>query len=113
VVKDGDSITVKNPKQKHVEEHEEITLRLTPFGESVVLMRAEGTFGAHAAAYRMAQKWWDTFRGDWVSASKLLAAEVAPSTTFYRNVHALIDSCTVVKEERGRNSFYRLVGEPR
>ena len=60
----------------------------------------------------MAQRWWDTFRDDKVTYTKLIDAEVATKPTFFRNIHPLLDTFIAVREEVGRSVYYRLTGEP-
>jgi AAA domain len=113
-VKDDELVTVRNPKQKDAEEFDDITLRLVPTGQSAVLAMTDGTShaGAHSAALKMASKWWAVFRDEQVSASKLIASEVASERTFYRHVRQLIDEVIASKEPVGRNTYYRLIRNP-
>jgi hypothetical protein len=60
----------------------------------------------------MAQRWWEVFRDDKVTYTKLIDAEVATKPTFFRNIHPLLDTFVAVKEEVGRSVYYRLTGEP-
>jgi DNA-binding transcriptional ArsR family regulator len=113
VSKDGDIVTVKNTKQKNVEEHEDIQLRLSPIGESAVLVLADSSgSGDNSAAMRTAIKWWEMFGADRVTASKVFDAEVVSKATFYRHVAVLLKSGAVLKEEVGRSTYYRLATDP-
>jgi hypothetical protein len=112
-VKDGEVVTVKNQKQKHVEQHEDILLRLSPIGESAVLVLTDGKDkGSHSAARVTARRWWDLFGGELVSATKAIDAEVAKRPTFHRHVAELVRDGLVVKEESGIRVYYRMVGPP-
>lgn len=113
VLKDGDIITVKNPKQKHIEEHEPIQLRLSPCGESVVLTLTDGkSRGDRSAARVTARLWWELFGNDAISATKAIDAELATKPTFYRHVAELLIDGLVLKEEVGSRVYYRMTGNP-
>ncbi|MGC4942130.1 AAA family ATPase [Kribbella sp. DT2] len=109
VEKDEDVITVKNPKQKDVDEFDDIELKLTPRLESAVLTLTDGkTAAGSTAATKTAQRWYETFQTDKVTATKLIDAELTTKATFYRHVRVLIDQGLVVKEEQGRSTYYSL-----
>ncbi|WP_020385893.1 AAA family ATPase [Kribbella catacumbae] len=113
VEKDEDVITVKNPKQKDVDEFEDIELKLTPCGPSAVLTLTDGkTAGSATAATKTAQRWYETFQTDKVTATKLIDAELTTKATFYRHVRILIDQGAVMKEEAGRATYYSLTRVP-
>jgi hypothetical protein len=113
VSKDGDAITVKNPKQKHIEEHEPIQLRLSPIADSVVLVLTDGKDkGEHSAARVTARRWWELFGDDPISATKAFDAELATKATFYRHVAELLTDGLVLKEEAGNRVYYRLTRNP-
>lgn len=113
VEKDEDVITVKNPKQKDVDEFEDIELKLTPCGPSAVLTLTDGkTAGSTTAAIKTGQRWFETFKTDKVTATKLIDAEVTTKATFYRHVRLLMDQGLVVKEDAGRVAYYSLTRSP-
>lgn len=113
VEKDEDVITVKNPKQKDLDEFEDIELKLTPCGQSAVLTLSDGkTAGGTTAAFKTAQRWHDMFQVDKVTATKLIDAEVTTKATFYRHVRVLLDGGYVVREEVGRATYYSLISVP-
>lgn len=111
--KDGDLITLKNPKQKDAEEHEDIELRLSPLGDSAVLTLTDGMISARSAARKTATLWWELFRDDQVSASKLAGAlNLGTERTFYRHVRDLVDDGLAASDKVGRNTYYRLLQDP-
>lgn len=113
VSKDGDAVTVKNPKQKHLEEHEPIELRLSPIGESTVLMLADGRGKGERSAARMtARRWWDLFGDSPISATKAFDAGLTTKATFYRHVAELVTDGLVAKEQSGTRVFYRMPAAP-
>jgi hypothetical protein len=113
VSKDEDLITIKNTKSKNTEEHEDITLRLSPLGRSAVLTTADGNARSGLpAALRTATAWWDLFHDDEVSASRLIGALEMPDRTFYRHARQLLDQGVAGKNEHGRSSYYRLFKDP-
>lgn len=113
VEKDEDVITVKNPKQKDVDEFEDIELKLTPCGPSAVLTLSDGkTAGSTTAAHKTAQRWYELFQTDKVTATKLIDAELTTKATFYRHVRVLMDENLVIKEEQGRSTYYSLTRVP-
>jgi len=114
VSKDDDLVTIKNTKSKNSDEHEDITLRLSPLGKSAVLTTADGNPRAGLpAALRTATAWWDLFRDDDVSTSKLMGAlEVGTDRTFFRHLRQLQDQGLIGKIEHGQSSYYRLYKDP-
>jgi DNA-binding transcriptional ArsR family regulator len=109
VEKDEDVIVVKNPKQKDMEEFDDIELKLTPCGPSAVLTLSDGkTVGSTTAALKTAERWYETFQLDKVTATKLIDAELTTKATFYRHVRVLIDEGLVTKEDQGRSTYYSL-----
>ena len=113
VEKDEDVIVVKNPKQKDVDEFDDLELKLTPCGPSAVLTLTDGkTAGSTTAATKTAQRWYETFQTDKVTATKLIDSELTTKATFYRHVRILMDQGLVVKEEAGRATYYSLTKVP-
>jgi hypothetical protein len=114
VVRDEREITLKNPKQKNAAEFDDITLRMVPMLESVVLQLSDGATSVtqNTVAMKMAVRWWDLFGDDLVSVSRLIAAGVATERTFYRHVKELLRSAVCVKQSVGRSTFYGLVHDP-
>lgn len=114
VVKDDELLTIKCAKQKNASEFEDIALKLTAHDRSAVLTLSDGRTKANpTAALATARKWWEIFTDDQVSASKLLAAEVATERTFYRHVRELMELGFAAKEQAGRVSYYQLTRDPR
>jgi len=111
--KDGDTISLKNPKQKDAEEHEEMQFRLSPIGRSAVLVLSDSKSGSRSAARKTATHWWELFRDEQVSASKLASAlEAGTERTFYRHMRDLVDAGVATTEKIGRSTYYRLTRDP-
>jgi hypothetical protein len=113
VEKDEDVIVVKNPKQKDMEEFDDIELKLTPCGPSAVLTLSDGkSLGSTTAALKTAERWYETFQTDTVTATKLVEAEITTKATLYRHLRVLLDSGLVTKDEQGRSTYYALTRVP-
>lgn len=113
VTKDGTIVTLKNSKQKNFEEHEDMQLRLSPMDDSAILtLLGENAAADREAALRTATTWWEVFKTERVSATKLIDSAVAAKTTFYRHVRVLQDIGMASKEEKGRSTYYWLTRDP-
>ena len=113
VTKDDTEITITCEKQKDAAEFDDIHLKLVPFGDSVVLLPSSGGRGVEGtAAFGTAVKWWDIFRDERVSVSKLVRADVGAERTLYRHVRDLVDRGLAAPVEFGGHTFYRLNQDP-
>ncbi|HEY9417530.1 MAG TPA: AAA family ATPase [Pseudonocardia sp.] len=112
-VKDGNTITLKNPKQKDAEEHEDIDLLLSPNGESAVLVNTgdKGPKGMEQAI-KFGTEWWELFGTSAVTVTKLVEAEMTTKPSFYRHVKLLLDAGHVTKDDSGRSTYYSLIRLP-
>lgn len=114
VTKDGEELTLSCAKQKDANPFYDILLRLVPIGDSATLMPAgdDPAGKVTAAVQRTHRKWWDTFKSDRVSATRLVKAEIATERTLYRHLRALVDAGIAQKQELGQSTYYWLDRSP-
>jgi hypothetical protein len=111
--KDGDLITLSNPKQKDAIEREPMTLALEPRGDSAVLVRA-GMAHRRTSATESGRMILETLTGfgpDGASSTALMEASGLVKKTFYRNINDLVNDGFVLRRKVGNATIYTLIEE--
>jgi RecA-family ATPase len=116
VTKDDDLVKLECTKNKDGAEWADITLRVVPMGDSVVLATADGAWGRPAendvAARKWVHEWWRVHEREPVSVSVLVKSGVVSETTFHRSKLDLVKQGIAAKEGEGNATRYRLITDP-
>jgi hypothetical protein len=114
VSKDGDLVTLSNPKQKDSVEREPMNLALEARGESAVLVRS-GIAHRKAAATESGRLILETLAGfgpDGAASTALMEATALPKKTFYRNINDLVSDGLVLRRKVGNATIYKIAPPP-
>jgi hypothetical protein len=112
-VKDGDLITVENPKQKDATQMEPMELALESRDESAVLVRRGMAHGQSSGTAKIMLEVLETF-GDAGASSTLWlksCGEEVKESTFYKQVRKLVKKQQVREQVSGRNRWYWIAQE--
>lgn len=106
----GELLSLETKKQKDAPELAPVPLSLTPWDVSAVVSGQvpSAAIKAHPLAGRIA----DTFGTDWVSKTDLLDVLGVSKTTFYEQTKMLVETGLLIKERRGRSTYYRVADPP-
>lgn len=114
-VKDGQLVTITNPKQKDAPEQDPFALVLTPLGASAILSHeAVGIdLQTRSSEDRILTVLWDSFGTDGASKTELRDAADLPKTTYYRAVNELLRRGLIREQKIGRSKVYTLAKDSR
>jgi hypothetical protein len=110
VQKDGDLVTLKNPKQKNAPAMEELELALEPRGESAVLVRRGWEHDTMTDSARQLLEVLKGFgEGKVISKTEWLEASGMPKSTYYAARRILLQKRLVLEVEIRKGQYgYRL-----
>lgn len=111
VSKDGDLVTLSNPKQKDAVEREPMNLALEPRGHSAVLVRAGMAHRRHVATTESGRTIIEVLAGfgaDGAATTALMEATGLAKKTFYRNINDLVNDRIVKRQKAGNATIYTL-----
>jgi hypothetical protein len=108
--KDGALVTVSNPKQKDALEQADLTLAMTPVGDSAVLSHeavgiASSTTDSENQILIILR---DTFGNREANATEFREAANLPKTTWYRAINDLVTKGLLLKGKSGSSTIYSL-----
>ena len=104
VSKDGDLVTLSNPKQKDAPEQPDLPLALVPIGESAVLDSQNGVgIASHTTKSEdhLLTLLGETYGNREVAKTGLRCASDLPDSTFYRSINSLVSKGLVRERPRG------------
>jgi hypothetical protein len=99
----GGMLSLEVRKQKDAAEANPIGMRLEAWNASAVVTPVVGQ-----VASPVLERIWNTFGADEVSKTDLLDAIDMSKTSWFRESKPLLDDGSLVREQRGRSTFYRL-----
>lgn len=113
--KDGQLVTITNPKQKDGPEQAPLALVMTPLGDSAILSHeAVGIdLQTRSSEDRILTVLWDSFGTDGASKTELREAADLPKTTYYRAVNELLRRGLINEHKQGRSKIYTLTKDSR
>lgn len=113
--KDGQLVTVTNPKQKDGPEQTPLTLALTPLGDSAILSHEAVGIDqlTRSSEDRILTVLWDSFGTDGATKTELRDAADLPKTSYYRAVNELVRKGLVLERRGGRSTVYTLASDNR
>jgi predicted transcriptional regulator len=114
-VKDGQLVTITNPKQKDAPEQDPFVLVLTPLGSSAILSHEAVGFDlqTRSSEDRILTVLWDSFGTDGATKTELRDAADLPRTTYYRAVNELLRRGLINEHKQGRSKIYTLAKDSR
>jgi predicted transcriptional regulator len=113
--KDGQLVTITNPKQKDAPERPPLTLTLTPLGASAILSHeAVGIdLGTRSSEDRILTVLRDSFGTRGAGKTELKEAANLPKSTYYRAINELLRIGLVHESKQGSSTIYTLAKDQR